>query len=158
MAKNVIYLGCKRGIADLDYTLPVLMELKSYWSHIQIIIVFYGEKDRDVIKQSQFLWEGVLKLDPILITMRGKNKLITLFRFIGFLKLLFNQKNFILYAKKVLPFHNFTQWVIKRISDVTFIYTQLIPNFTFRHNLQIQQQLIQERRNGKPDYMGRMVG
>lgn len=138
MAKNLIYL-CKRRIAGIDTILPVLMEVKKVNPSLMPIIVFFDQGQHDNIRKNYNIWEGIQSLDSRIWVIRHKNKFITAARLIKFISALSFKQNVVIREGDVLPLHNLTMSLLKKLSKVTEIKAYLpIPFADYIKNLNTQ--------------------
>ena len=161
MAKNLIYL-CKNRIVGIDTILPVLMEIKKVNPSLKPIIVFLDQRQHDSIKENYNIWEGIQSLDSHVWVIRHKNKFITAVRLIKFILALSFKQNVIIRERDVLPLHNLTMSVLKKLSKVTEIKAYLTVQFAdYLKNLNTQLMMHLEKtenpkevkfRSGKCDY------
>ena len=95
MKTNIVYIS-KKQIIGIDYTIPLLMELKERYSHFNFIILLHDLEQKKTVKENYHIWEAIEKLHAKIKIIRYNNRLYTyLSLLIIFLNLIF-QKNIII--------------------------------------------------------------
>ncbi|MFH0840020.1 MAG: hypothetical protein V1883_03260 [Candidatus Omnitrophota bacterium] len=158
MAKNIIFLTKKRSLAGIDQALPIFMEMRKISPQSNIIIVFGDKKIYDLTKRNYILLEDIEYVNGKMYVLRGKNKLITLFKILKFVFLLAFKENIILRETDNLPWHNITMKLIKMISRVVQIRVFLaVQNPIYLKNLN-ESSLLYWKREGKAVFKNPVKG
>jgi len=141
---TLVYVSAPK-LVGIDSVLPLLLEVYDNLENINIIIVYYDDKNKKLI-ESNSLFNEIINNKFKTVVSRKSNAIFSLFNIIKLFRFTMFKKTIILKEKDMLPKHKSFINILKRVSNVTEILFstrsasyELLQYFTFEKKFQFDK-------------------